>query len=87
MLPLQDALCCIRYPDGMGHNTMSKRLFEAANALHWAEVDCQTFGTALRYRVDQVLEIGVGMVPDRWYRVRIGQVRRWIRETARTAPG
>jgi len=36
------------------------------------------------YRDDQVLEIGVGMVPDRWYRVRVGRVRRWIRETART---
>jgi hypothetical protein len=51
----------------MGHNTMAKSLFEAAaKALHWAEVDCQTFGTARRYRDDQVLEIGVGMVPDRW---------------------
>jgi hypothetical protein len=85
MLLLQDAFCCIRYPDGMGHNTMAKSLFEAAaKALHWAEVDCQRFGTARRYRDDQVLEIGVGMVPDRWYRVRIGRVRRWIRETART---
>lgn len=66
MLLLQDAFCCIRYPDGMGHNTMAKSLFEAAaKALHWAEVDCQTFGTARRYRDDQVLEIGVGMVPDR----------------------
>jgi hypothetical protein len=45
----------------------------AANALHWAEVDCQTFRTARRYRNDQVLEIGVGMVPDRWYRVRVGR--------------
>ena len=41
-------------------------------------------GSAHRYRDDQVLVIGVGMVPDRWYRVRIGRVRRWIRETART---
>jgi hypothetical protein len=24
MLLLQDAFCCIRYPDGMGHNTMAK---------------------------------------------------------------
>jgi hypothetical protein len=30
MLLLQDAFCCIRYPDGMGHNTRAKSLFEAA---------------------------------------------------------
>jgi hypothetical protein len=31
-----------------------------------------------------VLIIGVGMVPDRWYRVRIGRVRQWVRENAST---
>ena len=30
--------------------------------------------SACCYRDDQVLEIGVGMVLDRWYRVRIGRV-------------
>jgi hypothetical protein len=55
---------------------MAKSRFEAAaNALRWAEADCQTFGSAGRYRDDQVLETGVGMVPDRWYRVRIGRIR------------
>jgi hypothetical protein len=79
-MPQLDAtFCCITYPDGMGHNTMAKSLFEAAaNALHWAEVDCQTFNSARRYRDDQVLEIGVGMVPDRWFKVRIGRIRRWV---------
>ena len=86
------ALRAPRAPDGRSEkrsgvpahdSAVDLSLFEAAaKALHWAEVDCQTFGTARRYRDDQVLEIGVGMVPDRWYRVRIGRVRRWIRETA-----
>jgi hypothetical protein len=81
---LDQTFFCIKYPDGMGHNTMAKSLFEAAaNALYWSEVDCQTFGSARRYRDDQALVIGVGMVPARWYRVRIGRIRRWIRETAR----
>jgi hypothetical protein len=67
----------------MGHGTMAKSLFEAAaNALHWAEVDCPSFGNAKHYRDDQVLVIGVGMVPDRRYRVRIGRIRQWVRETA-----
>jgi hypothetical protein len=30
---------------------------------------------ALRFRDDEILRIGVGMVPGRWYRVRIGGVR------------
>jgi hypothetical protein len=63
---------------------MASSLFDAAaKALEWTEVDCQTFGTARRYRDDQVLVIGIGMVPDRWYRIRIGRVRPWIRENAR----
>jgi hypothetical protein len=46
-------------------------------------VDCQTFGSARRYRDDRVLEIGVGMVPD-WVVQGSGwRIRRWIRETAR----
>jgi hypothetical protein len=45
--------------------------------------DAPTLGAARRFRDDQVLVIGVGMVPDGWYRVRIGRIRRWMRETAR----
>jgi hypothetical protein len=87
MSVLHGAFCCIRYPNGMGQSTAAKSLFEAAaNALHWAEVDCPTFGNGRRYRDDQVLLIGVGMVPDRWYRVQVGCTRRWIREAAQTAP-
>ena len=53
MPQLEATFCCITYPDGMGHNTMAKSLFEAAaNALRWAEVDCQTFNSARRYRDD-----------------------------------
>ena len=53
----------------MGYNTMASSVFDAAaKALEWVEVDCQSFGTARRYRDDQVLVIGVGMVPARWYR-------------------
>ena len=70
--------CCITYPDGMGHTTMAASVFDAAvKALHWSEVECATFGTARRFRDDQTLVIGVGMVPDRHYRVRIGRVREW----------
>ena len=84
MPPLHGIFCCITYPNGMGYNTIGSSLFDAAaKALEWVEVDCQTFRTARRFRDDQVLVIGVGMVPDRWYRVRIGRIRRWIRETAR----
>jgi hypothetical protein len=75
---------CITYPDGMGYNTIVSSLFDAAaKALKWVEVDCQSFGTARRFRDHQALEIGVGMAPDRWYRVRIGRIRRRIREAAR----
>jgi hypothetical protein len=66
-------------------NTTGSSLFDAAaQALKWVEVDRQSFGTARRFHDDQVLEIGVGMVPDRWYRVRIGRIRQWIREKAST---
>jgi hypothetical protein len=34
-------------------------------------------GTWRRLRDDQILVIGAGMVPDRYYRVRIGGVREW----------
>jgi len=82
---LHGAFCCIQYPDGMGHTTMAKSPFDAdANALYWAEVDCPTFGSVKRYRDDQALVVGVGAVPDRRYKVRIGRIRRWMRETART---
>jgi hypothetical protein len=64
---------------------MGTSVFEAAaKALEWVEVDRRSFGSARRFRDDQVLAIGIGMVPDCWYRVRIGRIRRWIRETART---
>jgi hypothetical protein len=85
---IEGAFCSIRYPDRMGNTTTAKSLFEAAaNALHWAEVDCPTFGNDRRYRDDQVLVIGVGMVPDRWYRVRVGRIRRWICENATDCEG
>ena len=74
-------LCCIRYPDRSRYNTTGSSLFAAAaKALQWVEVSRQSFGTAHRFHDGQVLEIGVGMVPDRWYRVRVGRVRQWIRE-------
>jgi hypothetical protein len=70
--------CCVTYPDRTGFNTIAGSLFEAgANALRWAEVDCQIFGSARRFRDDQTLVIGVGMVPDRLYRVKVGRVREW----------
>jgi hypothetical protein len=56
----------------------------AAKALEWVEVDCQSLGTARRFRDDQVLKIGVGMVPDRWYRVRIRADSKRIRENGRS---
>ena len=85
MPPLHGIFCCITYPDGTGYNTIGSSLFDAAaKALPWVEMDSQTFGTARRFRDDQVLKIGAGMVPDRWYGVRIRRIRRWTRETART---
>jgi hypothetical protein len=75
----------IRYPDRSRYNTTYSSLFAAAaKALKWVEVSRQSFGMAPRFHDDRVLTIGVGMVPARWYRVRIGWVRRWIRENART---
>ena len=69
---------------------MGTSLFDAAaNALRWVEVDRRDFGTARRFRDDEILRIGVGMVPDRWYRVRVGRVREWQaeRRNAGTAAG
>jgi hypothetical protein len=64
------AFCCIDYPDRTGFNTTAASLFEAAaKALEWAEIDCRIFGNARRFRDDQILVVGIGMVPDRWYRV------------------
>ena len=84
MPSFEGTFCCIRYPDRSRYNTTGSSLFDAAaQALKWVEVDRQSFGTARRFHDDQVLEIGVGMVPDRWYRVRIGRIRRWVRETVR----
>jgi hypothetical protein len=85
MPPLHGLCCCITYPDGAGYNTMGGSLLDAAaKALEWIEVDCQAVGTARRFRDDQALAIGVGMAADRWYRVRVGRIRRWIGEAART---
>jgi hypothetical protein len=82
---LEGVFCCITYPDRTGFPTMSSSLFAAAaKVLKWVEVSRQSFGTARRFHDDQVLMIGVGMVPDRWYKVRIGRVLRWIRKNAST---
>jgi len=83
VMPLLDGLfCCIGYPDRSRYNTTGSSLFDAAvKALKWVEVERQSFGTARSFHDDDVLMIGVGMVPDRWYRVRIGRIRRWIRES------
>ena len=56
----------------------------AANALRWVEVHRYHFGTARRFRNDEILRIGVGMVADRCHRVRIGRIRQW--EAARSKP-
>jgi hypothetical protein len=72
-MPLLDGVfCCIRYPDRSGYNTTGSSLFDAAaKALEWVEVARRSFGAARRFHDDQVLMFGVGMVPNRWYRVRI----------------
>jgi hypothetical protein len=73
--------CCITYPDRTGYNTMAASLFDAAvKALEWSEIHCRSFGTARRYRDDEVLVIAPGMVPTREYRVRIGRARDWERQ-------
>lgn len=61
---------------------MGTSLFDAAvNALRWVEVDRQDFGTARRFRDDEILRIDVGMVkPKVSYRVHIGRVRQWEAE-------
>ena len=83
MPPPDGVFCSTRYPDRTEFATVGSRFFEAAaKALEWVESARRTFGTARRD--DQVLVIGVGMAPDRWYRVRIGRIRRWIRENGRT---
>jgi hypothetical protein len=65
---------------------MGSCLFDAAaKALQWVEVTRQEFGTTRNFRGDQVLVIGVRMVRDRQYnRVRIGRIRRCIRENTST---
>lgn len=78
--------CCIKYPDRTRHTAMGRSLFEvAAIAIHWIEVDRRTFGTARELRDEDVLDIGVGMVPDKHYRVRVGRVREWLRSPAAAA--
>jgi hypothetical protein len=70
--------CSIRYPDRTGFNTEASSLFQAAaNALHWCEVDRRAFGTARRFRDDQILVISAGMRAEKVYRVNIGRIRKW----------
>jgi hypothetical protein len=44
--------------------------------------DRRDFGTARRFREDEILRIGVGMVPDRCYHVKVGRVRKRASERA-----
>ena len=68
----------VTYSDRTGYTTMGTSVFDAAaNALEWVELHRRDFGTARRFRDDEILRVGVGMVPDRYYRVRIGKVREW----------
>jgi hypothetical protein len=60
-----------------GHTRWEPPFAAAVNALHWVEVDQQSFGAVRRFRDDEILRIGVGMVPSAWYRVRVGRVREW----------
>jgi hypothetical protein len=74
---VESVFCCITFHDRTGFNTMGTSVFDAAaNALEWVEVHRRDFGTARRFRDDEILRIGVGMVPSVWYRVRIGRVAR-----------
>jgi hypothetical protein len=67
---VESVFCCITYPDRTGFTTMGTSVFvAAANALEWVEVHRRDFGTARQFRDDEILRIGGGMVPDRWYRV------------------
>jgi len=80
---VESVFCCITYPDRTGFNTMGTSVFDAAaNALRWVEVDRQSFGTARRFHDEEILRIGVGMVPDRWYFVKVGRVLQWASERA-----
>ena len=70
----------IKYPDSMGYNTTAGSLFEAASkasngvrSLAASSAPRAAFAT-IKYW------IGVGMVPDRWYRARVGRVGQWVRE-------
>jgi len=56
----------IHYSDRTAFNTMDESLFDAAvMPLHWVEIERQSFNTARRFRDDETLTMGVGMVPDR----------------------
>ena len=78
---VERVFCCITYPDRTGYATMGTSVFDAAaNALEWVEAHRRDFGTARRFNDDEILRIGVGMAPDRWYRVRIRRVRQWEAE-------
>lgn len=74
-------LCCVYYSNRRQFNTSGKSLFDvAAKAIHWVEVDCRSFGTSRIMDDDEVLEIGVGLIDARTYRVRVGRVREWLKE-------
>jgi hypothetical protein len=78
---VESVFCCVKFPDRTGFTTMGASVFDAAvNALRWVEVDRRDFGTARRFHDDEILRIAVGMVPDRWYPVKVGRVRQWASE-------
>lgn len=69
----------------MGFNTTGHSLFEvAADAIHWAEVDCRRFATARVLPDEEVLGVSVGVGSETLYRVRVGRVKEWLRNGPRT---
>lgn len=79
---------CVTCGRGYGHVTGGRTLFEAvANAIRWWEVECRHFGTARRVRDDEIFEV-MAMVDGegKHYRVRVGDVGRWLREREAAAP-
>ena len=70
---VERVFCCINYPD----RTWATPRWEPAcsmqrrTRLNGLRRIAATSGTARRFNVhDEILRIGVGMAPDRWYRVR-----------------
>jgi hypothetical protein len=58
----------------------------AANALEWIEAHRRDFGTARRFRDDEILRIGVGMAPDPGIACASGRVCQWARTRPKPAP-